>query len=150
MGAFRICPLLSARVLCFAIAVPVLLKLRLTTLDALLGRRMPATGPPPQEDAIDRIVTCVTLIFSVGRRAFGWGCLHRGIMLYYFLRRKGVDVELCFGIGGSEAGFIAHCWLVRDGLPFLEKSDPRQRFAEMYIMPGNRRRVSRPQMSPGQ
>jgi hypothetical protein len=144
------CPFLSARVLCFAIAVPLLLKLKLTTLDALLDQRMTATGPPPQEDVIDRIVTCVTLVLSVGRRAFGWACLHRGLTLYYFLRRKGVDVQLCFGIGRSEANFTAHCWLVRDGLPFLEKSDPRQLFAEMYIMPGNRRREPRPQVSPGQ
>jgi hypothetical protein len=136
-GAFRIYPTLAARALCFGIAVPALLRLKLTSLDALLDRPAASKRAPPAEDAINRIVACVDFVWSAGRRLLGWACLHRGLTLYYFLRRTGVDVELCFG--ATPDGPTAHCWLVRDGLPYLERVDPRGKFFEMYVMPGKRR-----------
>jgi hypothetical protein len=51
---------------------------------------------------------------------------------YYFLRRAGLDVELSFGMGKLDDQYAGHCWLVKDGEPFLEDSDPRPRYATMY------------------
>jgi hypothetical protein len=51
---------------------------------------------------------------------------------YYFLRRVGMDVSLCFGMGRHDKGFMGHCWLVKDGEPFLEVEDPRPRYLEIY------------------
>jgi hypothetical protein len=50
------------------------------------------------------------------------------------LRRAGIDVALCFGIGsssGRRAGVTGHCWLVMDGEPVLETADPREAFTEL-------------------
>jgi hypothetical protein len=65
------------------------------------------------------------------------GCLTRGVTLFWFLRRTGLDVELRFGLEVDEHGASkdGHCWLALDGEPFLEKVDPRPRFAELYRLP---------------
>ena len=55
--------------------------------------------------------------------------------LFYFLRRAGADVELVFGMGKHGDDYAGHCWLVKDGEPFLEQKDPRQKFATMYAIP---------------
>jgi hypothetical protein len=64
------------------------------------------------------------------------GCLTRGVTLFWFLRRAGLDVELRFGLdtGDIEAP-DGHCWIALDGEPFLEKTDPRPRFVELYRLP---------------
>jgi hypothetical protein len=59
------------------------------------------------------------------------GCLTRGITLYYALRRVGLDVALCFGVGPDEGAMAGHCWLVLDGRPLLERVDPHSKFTEV-------------------
>ena len=85
-----------------------------TVADSLIGALAPRVGHP----------------FVRG------GCLTRGVTLFWFLRRAGVDVELCFGLDPADGdGTDGHCWLVRDGQPFLERADPRPRFAEIFRLP---------------
>jgi hypothetical protein len=84
---------------------------------------------------IDDIVTAVDLAMRVGRPLVRPGCLTRGITLYRTLRSAGVDVTLCFGVGKPEDGFIGHCWLTKDGTPFLEARDPRTLYRETYRIP---------------
>ena len=60
------------------------------------------------------------------------GCITRGITGYYLLRRAGLDVALCFGMGSvSDANVTGHCWLVLDGEPVLEPVDPRRTYTEV-------------------
>jgi hypothetical protein len=58
--------------------------------------------------------------------------LTRGLTRYFFLRRAGLDVVLCFGMGRHDTEVLAHCWLVKNGEPFLEAEDPRPLYVEMY------------------
>jgi hypothetical protein len=76
----------------------------------------------------------VLAALRVGRPLVRRGCLTRGITLYYFLRRAGADVRLCFGLGAVDGGdgFDGHCWLVLAGEPYLEPRDPRPLYTEMY------------------
>jgi hypothetical protein len=67
------------------------------------------------------------------------GCLTRGLTHYFFLRRAGADVVLQYGIGTVEGRTEGHCWLVRDGVPYLESKDPREHFVETYRVPSARR-----------
>jgi hypothetical protein len=56
--------------------------------------------------------------------------------LFWFLRRAGLDVELRFGLDTqSVPATDGHCWIALDGEPFLERVDPRPRFAETYRLP---------------
>lgn len=52
------------------------------------------------------------------------------------LRRAGLPVELVFGLGMPNGPYEGHCWLELDGLPYLEATDPRGVFPEVFRVPG--------------
>jgi transglutaminase superfamily protein len=132
--------LFALRVLLFAAVVPLLLRLRIDRLAPLLEPRQPPI-PPAANDATAAIIALIARIdrlLLAGRPFVRSGCLTRGITLYYFLRRAGADVALCFGIGGIgevDGGFSGHCWLSHSGAPLAEKRDPRSLFTEMFRLP---------------
>lgn len=119
---------LFLRVFAFAVLVPFLLRLKLSRLGSLLEPRSIAPG------SVEQIAAYVEMAIHSGRPLVRGGCLTRGLTRYYFLRQAGIDVSLCFGVTQAGAG---HCWLEKDGDPFLEPGDPRTRFVLMY-------RISRP------
>lgn len=127
--------LLTFRVAAVALLAPGLARLRLDRLERVLEPRR--RRQPPRDAtataravaaAVDRVLAAAPLL----RRR---DCLVRGITLYWFLRRAGVDVRLVFGLGENGGGVAGHCWLVRQGTPFLERVDPRPLFAETYSIP---------------
>jgi hypothetical protein len=127
--------LLPVRVLLFGLSVPFLVRRGPERLARLLE---PTPPPPPAADP----AAAAALARRIDRwlRA-GWplvrrGCLTRGITQYRFLRRAGFDVSLRFGLGEVNGKFEGHCWLVRDGQPFLEKRDPRPVYTEMWRVEG--------------
>ena len=80
------------------------------------------------------------MAIRAGRPLVRPGCLTRGVTRYYFFRRDGMDVSLCFGMGKFDEEFVGHCWLVKDGVPFMEPRDPRPLYTEMYRISGTARR----------
>ena len=124
--------LLALRVLLVAMSVPLITRLSLERQEALLEPRRPAP-PDPEREAW--LVANVDRLLSAGRPVIRPGCLTRGLTHYYFLRRAGVDVQLRYGLGHPVGEADGHCWLVRDGEPFLERADPRGRYVETYSMP---------------
>ena len=118
----------------FAAAVPLLMRLPLPRLAALITR--PARRPPPSAAEVERLKRMIELAPRVARPLVRTGCLTRGVTLFWFLRRAGLDVELRFGLelGEGNAG-DGHCWLALADEPFLERVDPRPRFAELYRLP---------------
>jgi hypothetical protein len=124
--------LLRARIFAFALTVPLLMRLRLSPLEHLLEpRRRPANCPPERAADLAREVDLVLRRSRFVRS----GCLTRGLTRYYFLRRAGLPVSLCFGIGRPGEDLEGHCWLIRDGRPYLEETDPREVFVETYRLP---------------
>jgi hypothetical protein len=106
-----------------AVVAPLLARLDLQRLQRCLEPAARSSRPPVAVVGrrIDRLI-------RRGKPLVRPGCLTRGITGYYSLRRAGLDVALCFGIG---PGAAAHCWLVLDGEPVLEAADPRLAFTEM-------------------
>jgi hypothetical protein len=127
---------LFLRVAAFAAAVPVLMRLKLAVLNRLLERRI-ASAAAARGDAArpEAVIRCVESAMTVGAPLIRPGCLTRGLTLYYFLRRAGLDVVLCFAAGWSNGRFSGHCWLMKDGAPFLEDGDPRLRFVPICSLP---------------
>lgn len=125
--------LLFLRSMGVALATPLLTRIPLPRLDALLDWAVTGTAPEIEPDA-DAIANTVLAALQVGRPLVRRGCLTRGVTLYYCLRRAGVDVALSFGMGRATGGdgFDGHCWLELDGAPYLEPSDPRRTYATMY------------------
>jgi hypothetical protein len=124
---------LLPRVCAFAAAVPLLMRLPLPRVAAFLTRPPRRRSPSPAD--VERLERVVTLAPRIAGPLVRSGCLTRGVTLFWFLRRQGLDVELRFGLdpGGDEA-VDGHCWLALDGEPFLERRDP-SRFTELYRLP---------------
>jgi Transglutaminase-like superfamily len=116
----------------FSAIVPCLLRLKLSRVARALewGRR--GRAALAHQDQIEKIAAYVELAIRRGHPIVRSGCLTRGLTRYYFFRRAGMDVALFFGMGRMEKGFMGHCWLVKDGEPFLELQDPRPLYAEIY------------------
>jgi hypothetical protein len=124
---------LVLRLLAFAALIPLFLRLKLSKLAVLLEPR--AALSPPNPITVQRIGHFVDLVLRVGSPLLRPTCLTRGLTLYYCLTRAGLDVSMCFGMGKDGEEFIGHCWLVKDGEPFLEARDPRLLFTEIYRFP---------------
>ena len=125
--------LLFSRIFGFAIIAPLLARLKLPKLDSLLT---PLDRHPPSDPAqSQKIVAYTNAALYLGRPLLRTNCLTRGLTLYYFLRRSGLLVDLCFGVDNSSNEFVGHCWLVHDGMPFAEVGDPYPRYVEVYRLP---------------
>ncbi len=123
---------LFLRVFLFAAAVPLLTRLKIARVAAILE-----PGGQPRDvdpELLKRILAYVQTAIQRGRPLVRRGCLTYGLTRYYFLRRAGVDVSLHFGMGRVGLGrqFLGHCWLMKDGEPYLEWKDPRSLYVETY------------------
>jgi Transglutaminase-like superfamily len=122
----------AARILLFAAAVPLLLRLRkLPDLPAWLEPRK-SLEKTPSDAEVDTLVRRIDALIAAGRPFIRSGCLVRGLTLYRFLRRAGAEVSLCFGAGEMDGSFAAHCWIVYGGEPLAEPRDPRPLFTETW------------------
>lgn len=129
---------LFLRIFTFAAAVPVLIRLRLPSLDQWLERSILAAR---ENNSPASIVQCVESVLAVGAPLVRRKCLTRGLTLYYFLRRAGEDVTLCLGARFRDGQFlkgIGHCWLEKQGQPFLERTDPYSYSRPIYRLPAQR------------
>jgi hypothetical protein len=113
-----------------AVVAPLLARLDLQRLQRCLEPAARSSRPPVADPGrvIEVVGRRIDRLIRRGKPLVRPGCLTRGITGYYSLRRAGLDVALCFGIG---PGAAAHCWLVLDGEPVLEAADPRLAFTEM-------------------
>jgi transglutaminase superfamily protein len=121
--------LLLLRIYLVAIAVPALLRLRLSRVSVLVEPRRPRSQP--NEQHAQAVIAAVDWVMGSGWPLVRSGCLTRGVTLLYFLRRAGIEVELRFGVRELDGNTEGHCWLVRGGEPYLESRDPRPRFTEV-------------------
>ena len=131
---------LFLRIFAVAVVVPYLLRMEISRVARVIEL---GTDPSPvPEDRVHKIAKYVEIAIRRGNPLVRPGCLTRGVTRYYFLRRCGMDVALCFGMGRHERfhqEFMGHCWLEKDGEPYFEPEDPQPLYAEMYrISPANR------------
>lgn len=133
--------LLMLQVVTFSAVVPFLMRLPLDTVSRIITPR-PTRKPVPER--IDRLPDLIPAIQQAGYPLLRTHCLPRGLALYYFLRRAGLEVELCFGMGVQGGNYGGHCWLRSDNAPYLEGSDPSSLYAEFYRIPTGPTTSSRP------
>ncbi len=105
----------------------------LPRLQRWLEPRAPSTTRPPAdtEQLSGQYAKWVDSIITRGQPLVRPGCLTRGVSLYYALRREGMDVALCFGVGPQDGVMAGHCWLEWEGHPVLERVDPLSSFTEV-------------------
>ena len=122
----------AARILLFAAAVPLILRLRkLPDLPAWLEPGRPRQNTLTAAE-VALLVRRIDALIAAGHPFVRYGCLVRGLTLYRFLRRAGAEVSLRFGAGQMNGSFAAHCWIVYLGEPLAEPRDPRPLFTETW------------------
>jgi hypothetical protein len=117
----------------FQAITPLLSRLRLDRLERILEPDVART--PSNPSAVEKVRSYTDYILRVFQPLLPSRCLTRGMTLYYFLRREGLDVGLCYGVGEPLGSFAGHCWVELEGEPFLELRDPRSTFTETYRIP---------------
>lgn len=60
---------------------------------------------------------------------FRGNCLRQSVVLWWLLRRQGIDSELRIGVRKAGARFEAHAWIEWRGRALNERADVRQHFA---------------------
>ena len=58
-------------------------------------------------------------------------CLHRSLVLWWLLRRAGIEGELRIGVSKQAGRLSAHAWVECGGSALNERGDVRQRFAPL-------------------
>lgn len=69
-----------------------------------------------------------------GRSLVGARCLGRSLVLWFLLRRRGVDAELVIGAEAPRDGKLpAHAWVEVSGEPVNDALDVRERFGSFGL-----------------
>jgi hypothetical protein len=130
--------------------LPFLIKLlSIPRLMKTLTPEIRKSGEPNCQELKDKIVKYTDYILSRNFLVYRSSCLKRSLTLYHFLRKLGIDIQICFGIrykeffaGCGEGKKIeGHAWLLHNGDFFLEANSEMTRTYKMtYYFPENNER----------
>lgn len=134
---------LALRIFAFAAVTPFLMRLPLERVSRIVTPRIGCH--PPEPGQIEQLLALIPAVLQAGRPLLRTHCLPRGLTHYFFLRRAGLEVELCFGMGSPQGDYAGHCWLELNGAPYLEARDPGPLYAEFFRFPSGA--ASHPQVS---
>jgi Transglutaminase-like superfamily len=122
--------------LAFAAVMPILLKFY--SLERFLGIITPSTKRQP--DHIPN--TCTEMIIHLGiqllkrnRLFLKNSCLKRSLLLYYFLRKHGIEVYVHFGVKKIDGYLAGHSWLTQDGNLLADKGRYGEAFTSIISYP---------------
>jgi hypothetical protein len=95
---------------------------------------------PPQEgwriSNPEKILVFADFIINAPK-AWG-GCVQRSLIAYRLLNGYGFPSRICIGVSRDETNEDGHAWVVRlaePGKALGERSDPRERFNQVYTSP---------------
>lgn len=92
------------------------------------ARRTPPTDPLVRRVEAARLAWIVQVVAAYS--PFSANCLQRSVVLWWFLRRRGLSGELRIGVRRDEAGSLDfHAWVEHEGVPINDRWDVRQRYA---------------------
>lgn len=119
---------LQVKAVAVALAAPLVARLPPRRLARVL--RLAERPGPPDPAALPATERALAITGRLIRHT----CYTRGITRYLLLRRGRPDLELVFGLDAASRD--GHCWLVLDGSPYLEATDPAQRFVPVWHVGG--------------
>jgi Transglutaminase-like superfamily len=101
------------------------------TADAL-ARRSQAAARPSTPDEVRPMARAVNIVAN--RPMVGAPCLGRSMVLWFLVRRRGIDAELVIGAEPPKGGDLsAHAWVELDGVPVNDVAGVRQRFGSFDV-----------------
>ena len=107
---------------------PVTLSLKLIGLkktQALLTRFSPKPTSNPL--TILQAPTEARMVNAIAFR-LGIACLGRSVALWWILRLRGIDSQVCLGVNKEQDEFHAHAWVEHEGNVLNDRPDVRERY----------------------
>ena len=69
-----------------------------------------------------------------GRKVVGALCLGRSLLLWFLLRRRGMDAELVVGTTSPrDDAWMAHAWVELDSVPVNDAADVREHYGSFGL-----------------
>jgi hypothetical protein len=98
-------------------------------------RRLAAWSDRPvgPSGVVEARVVAEPVAIVAGRRLVGARCLGRSLVLWFLLRRRGVDAELLIGADAAAGALSAHAWVEVQGQPVNDVPDVRDRFGSLGV-----------------
>jgi hypothetical protein len=91
-------------------------------------------APARLPDVAEGRATAEAVAIVAGRRLVGARCLGRSLVLWFLLRRQGIDADLLIGTAGAEGGRLpAHAWVQVAGVPVNDVADVGERFGSFGV-----------------
>jgi hypothetical protein len=91
-----------------------------------------APAGPPRVDDARAAAEAVAIV--AGRRLVGARCLGRSLVLWFLLRRRGIDAELLVGARAAEGATLpAHAWVEVAGEPVNDIADIGERYSSFGV-----------------
>ena len=97
-----------------------------------------------QDQYIGKVTRFTDYLLGLNFWMYKTTCLKRSLVLYHFLRKSGINVQICFGVRYNEQSLLGearkklegHAWLLHDGKVVLEKDILQpQGYKAMYYFP---------------
>ena len=99
---------------------------------ALLADRSDRPLGPNDRDKATAMAEAVSLV--AGRKVVGALCLGRSLLLWFLLRRRGMDAALVVGSKGQvDETWMAHAWVELDGQPVNDAADVRDHYGSFGL-----------------
>lgn len=120
---------LFIRIFAWATALPLLVRVwSLPRLVHFLTPRHISKRPHHEDHYAEQVAKYTDFVLGRGIWVYQRNCLKRSMILYHFLCRQGIDVQLCLGVRKSQGKpdldgrdvLLGHAWLVRQGRPYRE------------------------------
>jgi hypothetical protein len=97
-----------------------------------LATRSDAPARPPDGDEARAAAEAVAIV--AGRPVVGARCLGRSLLLWFLLRRRGIDADLIIGAEPArERALPAHAWVEVAGQPVNDEPDVWERFGSFGL-----------------
>lgn len=122
--------------LAFAAVMPILMKYFSLerVLDVLTPYEKRQTHKTSRASA-KKIVHLGMLLLKRNRFFLKNSCLKRSLLLYYFLRKNGIAVQIHFGVKKLDDNLTGHSWLTQGGNLIADREQHRKAFTEVVSFP---------------
>lgn len=107
---------------------------RFQDLHNLLKTRVPLNKAVPAKIAMSQATQIAEVVeIAARRRLVNATCLRRSLVLWYLLRRKGIDSNLRLGVRKEASKIMGHAWVEIDGSVINDDEKIIQQFTPMDL-----------------
>jgi hypothetical protein len=91
------------------------------------------SGPSPEIANLEAAQLSMIVELAARRRLVNATCLRRSLVLWYLLRREGIDSELRIGVRKEAEKIIGHAWVEIDGSVINDDVENIKQFTPMDL-----------------